>query len=145
MKNLLLIGLCLPVLFSCGAPKKTAATGKAASLQGAWVLDRIPYTRGTFESLYPDARPELSFDVAGKHFSGSTGCNRINGPLVGDARAISFKGDMAVSLMACAGDGEAVFLENLRKVNRYSVSADGSELTLIQGDIALMHFHKKTP
>lgn len=122
----------------------TAATAQASSsLEGTWVLDVIPYPQASIDSLYKQQRPELTFDLATQRFSGFTGCNRINGPLVCDDAKINFQGDIAMTKMACFGDGEPVFMENLKKINKYSVSADGNTLNLIKGDIALMRFHKK--
>lgn len=147
MKNI------LPVLFAgilccaavrCTTPKSAVAGEQAAAgPEGAWILDLLPAPGNSFDSLYPGRKPELSFNPAQGTFSGYTGCNQINGPLRSDKHTINFKEEIAATMMACPGEGEAVFLKNLKRVNRYSVSADGKELTLIQGDIALMHFHKK--
>lgn len=126
------------------ADKTVTADSKAtASLNGNWELDLIPYPNGTFENLYPDRKPTINFNEAEATYSAYTGCNTARGKLdKKDANTISFKGDMMMTRMACQGDGEKVFLENIKKVNKYSVAADGKTLTFIQGDIALMRFHR---
>jgi heat shock protein HslJ len=144
-KGSLIIALLCLLITACSSMKKqtVAKSEPVATLAGTWVLDIIPYTKGTFEALYPESKPSLSFDPAQKSFSGYSGCNNMNGLLVSDSNAISFKGDITMTMKACPGDGESVFMEHLKRINKYAVSADGKELTLIQGDIALMRFHKK--
>lgn len=145
-KGSLIIALLCLLITACSSMKKqqtTTQSDQVATLAGTWVLDVVPYTKGTFDTLYPESKPSLSFDPVQKSFTGNTSCNTINGALVADNKAISFKGDIAMTRMACSGDGESVFMENLKRINKYAVSADGKELTLIQGDLALMHFHKK--
>jgi len=136
------------IISSCDPPRKTLATTTATAnvknmdLSGTWELDLVPYPSGTFEQLYPGKKPFISFNEKEGTYSGHSSCNSLHGKLEKDKDAISFKGDMMMTKMACMGDGEKVFLENLQKINHYSISGDGKELTFIQGDIALMHFHK---
>jgi heat shock protein HslJ len=144
-KGSLIIALLCLLVTACTSMKKQTETKTepVAALAGTWVLDVVPYTKGTFDTLYPDNKPSLTFDLVQKTFTGHTSCNTINGALVADSKAISFNGDIAMTRMACIGDGESVFMENLKRINKYAVSANGKELTLIQGDMALMQFHKK--
>lgn len=147
-KGLILVAVVGLYMGACSSMKKDTRTAqnntsKVAILTGNWELDLIPYPKGTLDSLYPQRKPSLSFTPTTMTFTGYSGCNSINGPLLADNNSISFKGDIAMTMMACPGEGEAVFLENLKRINKYAVSTDGRELTLIQGDIALMHFHKK--
>jgi len=139
--------LVLGLLTGCSTARKGSETSTAsrppASLQGSWELDLLSHPTRSFDALYPDRKPELSFDTGKGQFSGFTSCNRIHGALQADASTISFKGDIAMTRMACPGEGEAAFMEQLKRINRYSVSADGKQLTFIQGDIALMRFHRK--
>lgn len=131
----------------CAAMKKGDKAKKeqttATALSGTWVLDLLPSPSGAMDSLYPTRKPELTFEPAKKRFYGYSGCNQMNGPLVGEGHNISFRDDIAMTLMACPGEGENVFMENLKKINRFDISADGKTLTMIQGDIALLRFHKK--
>lgn len=143
-KGSLIIAVCCITIAACSSMKNktTAQAAQSATLAGSWQLDVIPNPNGTLDSLYPERKPSLSFDPVKKTFSGFTGCNTINGPLVADSNAISFKGDITMTLKACPGDGEPVFMENLKRINKFAVSRNGKELTLIQGDVALMHFVK---
>lgn len=136
------------VLAACNTTQKTAAGTtthtevKDMALSGAWELDFVPNPSGTFEELYTGKKPLISFNEKEGTYSGHSSCNSFHGKLEKDKDAISFKGDIMMTKMACMGNGEKIFLENLKRVNHYSVSKDGKELTFMQGDMALMHFHK---
>lgn len=140
MKHLLFSLLLLSFL-SCNNSKKIAKADPD-QLDGTWVLNYISGPRIAFEGLYPNKKPQIVFTVADKRVSGNTGCNSFSGPLVIDGSKISFDQPMAMTKMACPGEGEMVFMETLKKVNTYSVSG-GNTLNLIMGDIAVMRFSKK--
>ncbi len=42
-------------------------------LNGTWELNYISGRKITFEGLYPDKKPAISFDMSNKKFSGNTG------------------------------------------------------------------------
>lgn len=113
-----------------------------ASLDGTWELSRISVPGATFDNLYSQRKPTLKFDAAAKRFSGNTSCNTLTGMFTLDGPQLLFNNPAAMSRMACPGEGENVFLEALKKVNRYAISND-NRLTLIGGDIALLEFVKK--
>lgn len=142
MKHLIFSVIFLSCL-ACNNSKKTASGNPdPAQLDGTWVLNYISGPRIAFEGLYPDKKPQIVFTSADKRVSGNTGCNSFSGPLVVDGYKISFNEPMALTKMACPGQGETVFLETLKKVNTYSIS-DGHTLNFIMGDIAVMRFTKK--
>ena len=118
-------------------------TTAAASLAGTWEADVVTGSPTPFAERYPDKKPSLTFDLAKNRVSGSTGCNQFNGPVKIDGKQIQFSDPMAMTRMMCPGEGEAVFLKTLKSVNRFVVSPDGSTLTLLNGDIAMMRFAKK--
>lgn len=145
MKLWLPLLLCLLMLAtgcSIFKGKRTATNTAIPALEGSWVLDLLPSPQVSFDSLYPGRKPEISFDLHQQRFNGYTGCNRFNGPLASTGNTISFRGDIVMTYMACRGEGESTFLQNLKRVNRYDISSDGKTLTMIQGDIALMRFHR---
>jgi len=148
MKKILLL-LSLPLLLCCSCSsaqkttkKKASAAKTTTALTGQWELDLIPYPQGTFEQLYPGRKPTLTFDEKAGTYVAFTGCNTARGKLDKDTLRINFKGDMMMTRMACPGEGEKVFLEYLKKVNKYSMTRDGKILSFIQGDMALMRFHR---
>ncbi len=124
---------------------KTATTATVKSqttLTGTWELEFIPANGGTMEQLYPDHKPTITFNEADKSYSTYTGCNTAHGKLENGNGRINFSGDMAMTKMLCQGDGERIYLGYLKRINTYSISADGTTLTFIQGDMALMNFHR---
>ena len=61
-----------------------------------------------------------------------------------DGNKINFKeAKMGMTMMACPGEGENVYMKTLEKVDSYSISDDGKTLSFIMGDIAVMRFEKK--
>ena len=82
----------------------------------------------------------IRFD-AGNKISGNTGCNQFSGTAAVNGNSINFPESMAMTKMFCPGEGEQVFLQTLKKINRYSVS--GNTLTLLIDDIAVTRLMKK--
>lgn len=140
--------LALGFMAACKTPKPVNAekiddAPPSQSLEGTWELNYISGPRIAFEGLYPDRKPEITFDMANKRISGHTSCNSFNGPLNVTGNKIDFTQPMAMTKKACMGDGEPVFLKTLSAVNTYSVTEGGRTLNFISGDIATMRFVKK--
>jgi len=129
-------------LSSCNTVKNTVASSSDLSkLEGSWELNYISGPRIAFNGLYPGKKPELSFDLAEKRFSGNSSCNSFSGKLVADDSSINFNEPMIATKMACPGEGEAIFFEMIKKVNKYEVAGD-TTLNFMMGDIAIMRFKK---
>lgn len=121
------------------------AMPKMTQLTGNWELDYIAGSPIEFQELYPRQRPTINFDTISNLISGSTSCNRYAGKLLVNGNKINFTGPLAVTKMACLdskGNGENLFLDNLKRVNKYAIGSD-STLSFIMGDIAIMRFTKK--
>jgi len=112
----------------------------ASALTGEWELNYISGAKIAFDGLYPNKKPMIRFD-AGNKISGNTGCNQFSGTAAVNGNSINFPESMAMTKMFCPGEGEQVFLQTLKKINRYSVS--GNTLTLLIDDIAVMRLMKK--
>lgn len=84
----------------------------------------------------------IKFDLSEKRFSGNTSCNSFSGILVADDSTINFTAPFIMTKMACPGEGEATFVEVLKKVSRYDITSD-STLNFMMGDIAIMRFSRK--
>lgn len=129
-------------LSSCNTLKNTVdASSDLSKLGGRWELNYISGPRIAFNGLYPGKKPELLFELAEKRVSGNSSCNSFSGKLIADDTSINFNEPMAVTKMACPGEGEAIFFEILKKVNKYSVTGD-TTLNFMMGDIAIMRFKK---
>ncbi|CAM2756515.1 Heat shock protein HslJ [Flavobacterium succinicans] len=143
MKNFSLVTALIFMTFtSCTTTKNT--TNSANSLQGEWVLTFISGPRIAFQGLYPDAKPTINFDLAGKKVFGNNSCNNYTGALQAEGNKISFKDSkMAVTMMACQGNGDSVYMNMLEKIATYTLSEDGKVLTFEGEGVALMRFEKK--
>lgn len=116
--------------------------GGLSQLGGTWELTYISGPRIALNGLYPGKKPMIKFDIAAKRFSGNTSCNSFSGQLVADDATINFTDPFIMTKMACPGEGEATFVEMLRKASTYSISND-TTLNFMMGDIAIMRLTKK--
>lgn len=138
---LVITGLSL-IVCSCGPPRQVASGQDVSELRGTWQLNYISGPRITFDGLYPDQKPALTFDIAKKKITGSTSCNSFTGAFTADGKKIKFADDLIMTKMACTGDGETIFLQSLKKINGYDVTA-GRVLTLLMDNVAMMRFTKE--
>lgn len=105
-----------------------------------WTLDLLSISGADTKVLFEGKYPTLSFGNDAM-ISGNASCNNYRAKYEVNGNSIRI-GDIASNKMMCPNiKGEDLYLETLKKVNRYSVS--GNTLTLIIGDIAVMRFHKK--
>ena len=120
----------------------TNSGSNATGLSGDWELNYITGPKITFDGLYPDKKPTISFNLADSSASGNSSCNSYSVPVEIDGHKISF-GEGLATLMACEGEGETVYLQTLRKVKTYKVSEDNKTLELIMDGIPMMRFTRK--
>jgi heat shock protein HslJ len=118
-----------------------AATQSATSskLNGTWELDYISGEKISLDSLFPQTKPTLVFNIEKNEVSGSTGCNSFAERLKITVNKIHFTADQ-LTMRSCVGTGEQIFLKTLISVNTYSVNDSG--LTLVMDDMAVMHFRR---
>ena len=143
MKNILFVLIAILILPCCESTKikSTTAASGSSLLNGTWQLNYISGPRIAFDGLYPDKKPQITFNTADTSFSGNTSCNNFRGKLDAGESSIHFPESMVMTRMMCPGEGENVFINTLKKINKYSIS--DSTLTLIMGDIAMMRFMKQ--
>lgn len=143
MKKIVSI-LILTGLTFIACKSNQSAMKNSKSLEGNWELNYISGPRIAFDGLYPNKKPTISFDLKENKVSGNNGCNQYFGTLQVDGNKINFKDSkMGMSMMACQGNGDQVFMNTLEKIDSYSISEDGKILNFIMGDIAMMRFEKK--
>ncbi len=140
-KIILIIFISCGFLSSCKSTKKTANTN-TSKLSGTWELNYISGKRIAFDGLYPDKKPQISFNLTESELGGNTSCNGFGSKMVIDGNKITISEPFAKTMIFCEGEGESSFLDMLKKVNSYSVSNDNT-LTFIMGDIVMMRFAKK--
>jgi heat shock protein HslJ len=133
--------LCLAFV-SCNSTKSTG--NNVSSLEGAWELNYITGPRIAFEGLYPEKKPTIVFNLKENRVSGNNSCNSYMGALNVKGQKIDFKdAKMAMTMMACEGQGGDLYMSTLDKIDSYAISEDGKTLNFIMGDIAMMRFTKK--
>ena len=123
--------------------RTTEAPRAASPLEGTWEANYVLGAPTPFAELYPAKKPALTFDLAEKRVSGTTGCNSFSGPVQLDGNTIQFSDQMAMTRMFCPGGGEALVLKTLKSINSYAISPDGTTLTLIGSDMAMMRLVRK--
>lgn len=127
----------LILLGSCMTMKKDSNNALSSN---TWELEYITGPRITFEGLYPDKKPMITFDPSTKNVNGNSGCNGYSAPYTVSGSMISF-GEPGLSTMMYCGDGEQVFRNTMKKINKYSIGADG-KLNLMMNDVVMMRFKK---
>jgi len=133
--------LCL-IFMACDSTK--SATKPTASLGGSWELIYITGPRIAFHGLYPNKKPTITFDLKENKIAGNNSCNQYFGILLINGNKINFKdAKMGMTMMACPGEGENVYMKTLEKIDSYSISEDGKTLNFLMGDIAMIRFEKK--
>lgn len=143
-KNILVLLLLSVVLISCNA-SKAPKNDSVSQLDGTWELNYISGPRIAFDGLYPNKKPNITFDVKQNLVSGNNSCNSFTGKLNVTGNKIDFTQGLGVTRMMCmdAQQGEQVFMSTLQKITSYDITDKGKTLNFISGDIAMMRFTKK--
>ncbi|WP_343694967.1 META domain-containing protein [Flavobacterium sp.] len=140
MKKIFILVAFSSILFSCKCKK----TDTVSKLDGTWELNYITGPKITFDGLYPNKKPTISFNTKENQVSGNSSCNNYTGKLVIDGNKIDFTQPMAMTKMMCLdGQGEQTYMSTLQKITSYDITDDGKRLNFISGDIAMMRFTKK--
>ncbi|HSD15344.1 MAG TPA: META domain-containing protein [Flavobacterium sp.] len=138
------VTLCLSFI-SCNSVKiKNHKEDQFEKLNGSWELIYISGQENLFNELYHDKKPTINFITKDNVVSGNSSCNSYSGKLIVDGDKISFKEPMAMTRMMCGdGKGESIYMENLQKINSYSVSEDSKTLNFNMDNKPLMRFKRK--
>lgn len=150
MKNLLLaISILSASMLACvgtqttttTTQKPTDAMNTSMKLNGSWELADIPGARVSVAGMYPNKKPIITFDVNDNKFVGNTSCNNFSGLLVVYGNKVSFNKSMAMTKMACDGEGESTFVESLKKIDTFTINGDNT-LSLNAGGIETLRMVK---
>jgi heat shock protein HslJ len=139
MKKMALLLVFIGVtLVSCTTTKSTM---KTTSLEGTWTLNYITGPRIAFDGLYPNKKPTIVFDLAANKIAGNNSCNQYFGTLIVDGNKINFKdAKIGMTMMACQGNGDTVYMSTLDKIESYTITDDGKTLNFLMGDVVMMRF-----
>lgn len=136
--TLLVLVLTL-IIASCGSTK---ATNSSALYNTEWELNFISGPRIAFNGLYPDKKPQISFDQQSERVSGTSSCNGYQAAYTLEGNRISFGEPGPTTMMYC-GEGEGQFLNMMKKIDGYAI--EGGQLILLKGDVPMMRFAPVTP
>ncbi len=137
--NFRLVAFALVLIYSsCGTIKSTP---EEALYGTTWELDYISGPRIAFEGLFPDKKPQITFNKETGEVSGTGSCNGYASKYTLNGKAISFGEQYPTTMMFCDGGGEAQFTQTIKKVDSYSIDSDG-KLNLLVRDIPFLRFKK---
>ncbi|MCK7591457.1 META domain-containing protein [Subsaxibacter sp. CAU 1640] len=135
-KMLLVVVLTL-VLTACSSTKNTS---NDALYDTKWELEYITGPRIAFDGLFPNKKPYLTFDKSSQMVQGNNSCNGYSAPFTVTGNTLTLGEPGPTTMMYC-GEGEQVFVNTMKKINKYNIDADG-KLVLMMDDVAMMRFHK---
>ena len=127
--------LLLLLLSACGGIK---STGPESLYGKAWELEYLSGPRIAFEGLFPDTRPQISFEKGIGSVIGNSGCNGYRAPFELNGQKIQIGEPGPSTLMYC-GEGENHFRNTILKVDGWRLTDEG-KLELLHGEIPMMRF-----
>jgi heat shock protein HslJ len=141
MKNNTLLFVFLLTLFisACSTVKKPKTMDALSN--ATWELEYISGPRIAFDGLYPDKKPQITFNATTTEVSGTTSCNGYMAKYTTDGKSISFGEPGPTTMMFCEGGGEQTFLQMMKKVNNYSIDKEG-KLNLNIDGVPMMRLKK---
>jgi heat shock protein HslJ len=141
MKNKTVLFFSILALFiSACSITKNAKTGGSLS-DTTWELEYISGPRIAFEGLYPNKKPQITFNTKTNEVSGTSSCNGYSAKYTANGKTISFGEPGPTTMMFCEGGGEQTFLQMMKKVDSYSID-DNGKLNLNAGSVPMMRFKK---
>ncbi|WP_127137378.1 META domain-containing protein [Flagellimonas oceanensis] len=136
--SIILFFTAILLVVSCGGTKSTAD-----ALYGpTWELEYISGPRIAFEGLFPEKKPQITFDKASGKVTGTDSCNGYSADYELAENTIVF-GDPGPTTMMFCGGSERQFLQMMKKIDGYSVKE--GKLNLLVGDVPMMRFKKVNP
>ena len=139
-KSILFLLLLTGIIFSACSTSKQASFKELFNT--TWELEYITGSRIAFNGLYPNKKPQITFDETTNQVSGTASCNGYTAPYTINKNNITFGEPGPTTMMYCEGGGEQAFLEMMRKVTSFSIEND--RLSLIVDDLPVMRFKKVT-
>ncbi len=138
MKNITPLFVCILALVMSGC---TSLKNTIPLSSETWELEYITGPKIAFDGLFPENKPQITFNTIKKEVSGTTGCNGFSTKYTLDGQTIKFDENFPTTLRYCEGGGEQVFLKMIKEVNHYFIDYEG-KLFLNKGDIPMMRFKK---
>lgn len=134
----LLVSFVGMIFFSCST-SQTAV--KETSIEGTWELKYITGPKIAFDGLFPEKKPTITFNLNEKKITGNNSCNQYFGALIIDGPKINFAdAKIGMTMMACEGNGDSVYMETLNKIETYTITDDCKTLNFLLGNVVMMKF-----
>ena len=142
MKNnaLLFVSVLTLLISSCSTVKSAKPLDNLSS--ATWELEYISGPRIAFDGLYPDKKPQITFNTTTNEVSGTASCNGYMAKYTSDGKSIAFGEPGPTTMMFCEGGGEQTFLQMMKKINNYAIDKAG-KLNLNIGEVPMMRFKKR--
>lgn len=93
----------------------TKNIGDAELYNGTWVLEYISGPKISFNGIYPNKKPRISFDKKTEKVRGTNSCNGYSANFSLDGNKVSFGPPGPTTMMYC-GEGEKVFLKMMQRI-----------------------------
>lgn len=130
--------LMLAIIFSCDSVKKPSAIpAELKDPKKVWTLNYVTGPKITFDGLFPNKKPRVTFNLDSNEISGFTSCNSFSSKIKINGNTISINSPLQ-TMMKCEGSGENTFINMLEKVDRYHI-VDG-KLEFLNNEIVMMRF-----
>jgi heat shock protein HslJ len=133
-KTLLPIAILSLIVASCAQQENA----EAELFDTTWTLEYMSGIRIAFEGLFPDRKPEITFDEGTGKVLGHSGCNGYSADFTVNQDEISFGEPGPTTMMYC-GEGEGQFLNMMERINRFGFDDEGN-LNLMIDDVPMMRF-----
>ena len=124
---------------ACSVVKNTKTENSLSN--ATWELEYISGPRIAFEGLYPNKKPQITFNTKTNEVTGTSSCNGYSATYTSNGKTISFGEPGPTTMMFCEGGGEQTFLQMIKKVDNYSIDNDG-KLNLNSGEVPMLRFKK---
>lgn len=120
-----------------------SSTSPTEQLYGVtWELEYMSGPRIAFDGLFPNKKPQLTFDKNENRVAGTDSCNGYSADYTLEGNSISFGEPGPTTMMFCGGS-ERQFLQLMKKID--GLSFEEGKLNLLVGDIPMMRFKKVAP
>jgi len=125
-----------------GACRSTKNLSSDSLYGKTWELEYLSGPKIAFEGLFPEKKPQITFDKASGMVTGNNGCNGYSADFSIDGNNLTF-GEAGPTTMMYCGEGETHFLKAIEKVNKFNIDDDG-KLTLLMDDVPMMRYKAVT-
>jgi len=139
MKSSIILFLSVLIVAGSCNPKPDDSE---ALFNTTWELVYMSGPRIDFDGLFPEKKPQITFDKESAKVSGTDSCNGYSADYELNENDLSFGEPGPTTMMFCGGS-ERQFLNMMQKIDGYIIE-DG-ELNLLVGEVPMMRFKKVEP